>query len=196
MHPSPPLAQSIVVVSGLPRSGTSMMMKMLEAAGLPILTDDLRAADEDNPKGYYEFERVKKIKEDKEWIATANGKVVKIISFLMLQMPEDFQYKVIFMRRAIPEVLQSQHQMLLRRGEPTDTTGDARMTALYEKHLTQALHWLDTKPNVEVLYLDHRTAMNAPRTAAGQVNAFLGGSLDIDAMAAVVDPTLYRNREH
>ena len=186
--------KTLTVVSGLPRSGTSMMMKMLESGGLPVLTDDIRAADEDNPKGYYEFERVKKIKEDQAWLPEAAGKVVKIISFLLLQMPEDHHYRVIFMLRAIPEVLKSQRQMLLRRGENPDASSDSRMQALYEKHLTQARQWLETRPNVQVLYVDHRRCIEDGPAVAREVNAFLGGILHVEAMSRIVDPSLYRQR--
>ncbi len=184
----------VIVVSGLPRSGTSMMMKMLDAAGLPILTDKIRAADEDNPKGYHEFERVKKLREDKAWLPEAVGKVVKIISFLLLEVPEEYHYKVIFMRRAVPEVLKSQRQMLIRRGEDPDTTDDARMAGLYEKHLKQVYAWIEKRPSVDVVYVNHRDAIEKPREVAHGVNAFLGGGLDEDVMAAVVDPSLYRQR--
>ncbi|MBI2433530.1 MAG: sulfotransferase family protein [Candidatus Hydrogenedentes bacterium] len=187
-------SKDIIVVSGLPRSGTSMMMKMLEAGGLPILSDAIRTADEDNPKGYYEFERVKKIKEDKGWIPEAVGKVVKIISFLMVQMPPEYQYRVVFLRRAIPEVLKSQRQMLVRRGENPDASNDERMTQLYEKHLAQAFAWFASQPNVEVLYIDHRRCVEEPRAVAEEVNAFLGGGLNVEAMSMVVDNSLYRQR--
>lgn len=188
------LKNSLVIVSGLPRSGTSMMMKMLDAAGLPILTDNIRTADDDNPKGYYEFERVKKIKEDKAWIPEALGQAVKIISFLLIQMPPGYDYKVIFMRRNLPEVLASQRQMLIRRGENPDASNDERMSVLYEKHLEQAMKWMDQQPNVEVLYIAYSEAIADPRGAAESINAFLGGGLDVDRMAGVADPGLYRQR--
>jgi hypothetical protein len=112
------LAERIVVVSGLPRSGTSMMMKMLEAGGIPVLTDYEREADEDNPKGYFEFERVKNLKDgDDAWLPQAKGKVVKVIAALLTDLPSSYEYEVIFMRRAMPEILASQRQMLIRRGE-------------------------------------------------------------------------------
>lgn len=100
----------------MPRSGTSMMMKMLEAGGMKILTDSQRTADEDNPKGYYEFELVKLIQRDKSWLPRAKGKVVKIISELLKNLPPDYQYKAIFMRRNLAEILAFQRQMLIRRG--------------------------------------------------------------------------------
>ena len=183
----------VTIVSGLPRSGTSMMMKMMDAAELPILTDNLRTADADNPKGYYEFEPVKKMREDVSWMPEAVGKVVKIISFLLTTLPPEFQYKVVFVRRAIPEVLSSQQKMMDRRGE-TNKVDDGKMTDLYEKHLTQIKKWLAEQKNIDVLYVDHQDAMANPVAVAKRVNAFLGGHLDEAKMAGVVDNSLYRNR--
>lgn len=185
--------QPIVVVSGLPRSGTSMMMKMLDAGGLEVVTDQIRTADEDNPKGYYEFERVKQIATDQAWLPEARGKVVKIISFLLLKAPAGFHYKVIFMRRALPEVLASQQQMLIRRGDHSPQN-DVRMAELYEKHLLQAKTWLAAQPHVDVLYVDHGDAVTNPKLVAGQVNAFLNNALGAEAMASAVDPSLHRQR--
>ncbi len=135
--------EPIVVVSGLPRSGTSMIMKMLEAGGLPVLTDGLRAADEDNPKGYYEVERVKGLAEetDKGWLAEARGKGIKVISYLLKSLPPQFNYRVVFIRREIEEVLASQRKMLARRGE-TEETPPERMRALFEDDLWRASYQL------------------------------------------------------
>lgn len=184
----------IIVVSGLPRSGTSMAMKMLEAGGMPILTDRVRQADDDNPRGYYEFERVKRVKEDRDWLPEAAGKAVKIISFLLLDVPPGYRYKVIFVRRAMAEVLASQRQMLVRRGEAENAGSDERMAVLYEKHLRKVAAWLDAQPHIDTLYLDHREIIHAPRAAAEAIDAFLGGGLDVAAMAAAVEPDLYRQR--
>jgi hypothetical protein len=185
---------TIVLVSGLPRSGTSMMMKMLEAGGLPVLTDHLRTADEDNPKGYYEFERVKQIEEDKAWLPEAQGKVVKMIAALLKHLPPDYEYKVVFMRRDIEEVLASQRQMLIRRGEPSDTIPDGRMAALFGKHVEQVEAWLAEQPNIDVLYVHYGDVLANPLDQALRINQFLGGDLDVEAMVAAVDPRLYRQR--
>jgi hypothetical protein len=182
----------VTVVSGLPRSGTSMVMKMLEAGGLTVLTDRLRGADADNPKGYYEFERVKKLREDKAWLPEAVGKVVKVISFLLRELPAEYFYRIIFVRRAMDEVLASQRQMLSRRGEP-DTTDDGEMAAAYAKHLAQVYTWLERQANISVLYVDHRRVIEAPAEMAEAMSGFLGG-LDAEAMTAVVDPSLHRQR--
>jgi hypothetical protein len=186
--------EPIVVVSGLPRSGTSMMMKMLEAGGLPVLTDHVRTADEDNPKGYYEFERVKQIEHDRDWLPDAQGKAVKMIAALLRHLPEDHAYKVIFMRRSIEEVLASQRQMLIRRGEPTDAVSDERMAELFRRHVVRVQAWLAEQPNVDTIYLEYGGVLETPLEQAERVNGFLDGALDVTRMAEVVDPSLYRQR--
>lgn len=185
----------ITVVSGLPRSGTSMMMKMLAAGGMSILTDEIREADVDNPKGYYEFERVKQLdKGDHEWLDDAQGKVVKIISALLEHLPPDQSYRVIFMQRQIEEILTSQKKMLVRRGEPTDRVSDEELARLFTKHLQNVQTWLQTQPNFQVLYVDYNQMIASPQPLVQQVNAFLGDVLDEERMLATVDPALYRNR--
>jgi hypothetical protein len=187
--------EPIVVVSGLPRSGTSMLMKMLEAGGVPIVTDGLRTADEDNPKGYYEVERVKTLAEetDRSWLAEARGKGIKVISFLLRSLPSDLNYRVIFIRRDIEEVLASQKKMLGRRGE-TDDTPPERMRQHFEDDLWRARYQLTHRPCFEMLEVRYTEILAQPLEGARQVNEFLGGGLDAEAMAAVVDPQLYRNR--
>jgi len=172
-----------------------MMMRMLEAGGMPVLTDRIRTADEDNPQGYYEFERVKQIEQDQGWLEDAKGKAVKMIAALLKHMPGDYQYKVVFMRRNIQEILASQRQMLLRRGEPTDTVSDERMAALFAQHLQRVEAWLSAQPNVEVLYVDYNQMLRQPAMHAAEVNRFLGHKLDLERMAAVVEPDLYRQRQ-
>ena len=188
------MSKSVIIVSGLPRSGTSMMMNMLQAGGLPLLTDSIRTADDDNPKGYYEFEQVKQIEQDPTWLEDAQGKVVKMISALLKHLPGDYHYKIIFMRRKIEEVLASQRQMLIRRNEPTDTVADDKMADLYRRHLQQVEAWLAKQPNIDVLYITYHQVVANPREHAEQISAFLGGGLDIDTMAASVDHMLYRQR--
>jgi hypothetical protein len=187
--------EPIVVVSGLPRSGTSMLMKMLEAGGLPIVTDGVRTADEDNPKGYYEVERVKDLAQetDRAWLAEARGKGIKVISFLLKSLPPQFNYRVVFIRREIEEVLASQKKMLVRRGE-TDDTPPERMREHFTDDLWRARYQLTHRPWFEVLEVHYTEVLARPLEGAQQINAFLGGSLDPEAMAAVVDPDLYRNR--
>ncbi len=187
----------ITVVSGLPRSGTSMMMKMLEAGGIPPITDKLREADEDNPKGYYEFERVKQMDQgDTSWVVDARGKVVKVISALLKHLPPGEQYRVVFVRRNMPEILASQRKMLIRRGEDPDKMDDAQMAMLFEKHLKQVDEWLKAQPNFRVLYVHYSDILADPRPQIARINDFLGGNMDEEAMAAAIDPNLYRNRQN
>ena len=114
----------IVVVSGLPRSGTSLMMQMLQAGGMPLLIDDLRPADTDNPNGYWEYEPVKRLQQDNSWIPQAEGKAVKVVSALLQYLPPQHTYKIIFMQRPMQEVLASQTVMLERRGEQSGKADD------------------------------------------------------------------------
>jgi len=186
----------ITIISGLPRSGTSMMMKMLEAGGLPLLTDGRRTADQDNPKGYYEFERVKKLKDgDTAWLPQAHGKAVKVISYLLESLPQGYTYRVLFMRRLIPEILASQRKMLVNRGEDPDKVSDAEMASLFEKHLAQVDAWIASRPYLQRLDVDYNQAIRDPLPLIARINRFLGGHLDEDAMAAVIDPGLYRQRK-
>jgi hypothetical protein len=185
----------ITIVSGLPRSGTSMMMKMLEAGGMAVLTDGIRAADEDNPQGYYEFERVKQIEDDKEWLEDARGKAVKMIAALLKHLPPEYSYEVIFMRRDIGQVLASQRRMLVRRREATGTVPDERMAELFRKHAQQVAAWIAEQPNVAVVYVDHGDVLDDAVKQARRVGGFLSCALDVQAMAAVVDRSLYRQRQ-
>ena len=186
----------VTVVSGLPRSGTSMLMRMLDAGGMPVLADEVRAADDDNPKGYFEFDRVKRLTMDKDWLPLAEGKAVKVISFLLGELPADRAYRVVFIRRALSEVLASQRAMLVRRDIPVadPAADDRRMGALYRKHLWQVEAWFAVQPNIRVLYVEHRDAIACPADAARAMAEFLGGGLDVAAMAAAVEPGLHRQR--
>ena len=187
--------QVVTVVSGLPRSGTSMMMKLLEAGGLLPLTDNIRTADEDNPKGYYEFERVKQLpKGDVAWLPDAQGKVVKVIAALLPSLPGGYHYRVIFMQRAMPEVLASQRQMLIRRGEDPNKIPDDVMAKLFEKHLRQVDDWMKQQANVARLDVNYNEMLKNPQPFVVQINAFLGHQLDEAKMATVVDPALHRQR--
>jgi hypothetical protein len=185
----------VTIVSGLPRSGTSMMMKVLEAGGLPVLTDNVRSADDDNPKGYYEYERVKKMPEgDIAWLADAQGKVVKVISALLEYLPQEYSYRVIFMRRNIQEILASQRQMLVRSGKPTDKVSDEKLAEMYQKHLAKVESWLAAQPNVTVLFINYNAILQDPQPHLREVNKFLGNTLSDDKMASMIDPTLYRQK--
>lgn len=184
----------VTIVSGLPRSGTSMMLRMLAAGGLPVLTDGVRGADEDNPHGYLEWEAVKSLQRDASWVAAARGKGVKVIYYFLRDLPLDCHYRVIFMRRDLGEVLASQAAMLVRRGIHDRGPDDARMKKLFESELQEIDDWLADQPAFSVLNVDYRSVLTEPSAQAEQVNSFLGGGLDCRAMATRVDPTLYRSR--
>jgi len=186
--------EPVIIVSGLPRSGTSMMMSMLVAGGIKAMTDSIRTADEDNPKGYFELEKVKQLEKDHLWLSDAAGKAVKIISALLKHLPPDYHYKIIFMRRDMKEILASQRQMLLRRGEATDTISDERMAEMFRKHLVEIDDWLAKQPNIEVVYVNYNQMLDAPSQPIDVLTNFLGGELDTAAMAAVVDKRLHRQR--
>ena len=187
----------VVLVSGLPRSGTSMLMQMLEKGGMPIVTDKVRTPDQDNPKGYHEFERIKEIDKttDKSWLKSYRGQVIKTISFLLQDLPLDLNYQVIFMRRNIEEVLRSQNKMLERNGSSGELVPDDKMRRNYEFHLKKVYYQLEHTPNFKVLYLDYPAVVENPKREAARINAFLGGGLNVEAMAGVVETDLYRNRQ-
>lgn len=186
--------EPIVVVSGLPRSGTSLMMQMLDAGGLPPLTDHERSADEDNPKGYYEFEQAKALKDgNAKWVAQAQGNAVKIISALLEYLPANQRYKVIFMRREISEILASQRKMLERRGERS-TVDDEQMSHMYRRHLSSVEAWLAAQEHIDTLYINYAQLLDDPTVQIQRLLTFLGLPLDAQAMQAVPDKRLYRNR--
>ena len=184
----------VTIVSGLPRTGTSMMMRMLEAGGMDAVSDGTRQADVDNPNGYYEFEKVKKIKEDASWLPGTVGRVFKMVSMLLFELPASFQYKVVFMERDLDEMMASQDRMLARLGKASADTEPEKMKALYSKHLSDIKAWLEARANIDVIYVKYNDFIANPRSMASAVAAFLGGGLDEEKMAAVVDKNLYRNR--
>lgn len=185
----------ITIVSGLPRSGTSMMMKMLEAGGLPLLIDNSRIPDEDNPAGYYEFEPVKKLGQgDFDWLADAPGKALKVIAALLTHLPSAYSYQIIFMRRDMYEILASQRKMLLNRGEDPNKIDDAEMAQLFEKHLVKVIGWINRQPNMRQIDVNYNQLLKDPRPQAEQINRFLGNILDLEKMLSVINPGLYRQR--
>jgi hypothetical protein len=172
-----------------------MMMKMLEAGGIVPLTDEIRTADTDNPRGYYEFERVKQMdKGDIGWLEEAQGKAIKVISALLKHLPADYRYNVIFVRRDLPEILASQKKMLDHRGEEAGEADDKKMAMLFARHLESVEQWLMEQPNISVLDVQYGEILAAPRLHVERINEFLGSDLDMAAMVNVVDPELYRSR--
>jgi hypothetical protein len=184
----------ITIVSGLPRSGTSLMMQMLVAGGMTPLSDGERQADVDNPRGYFEWERIKQLPKDPSCIAEAEGKVVKVISQLLLALPGGHEYRVIFMERPLPEVMASQDQMLRRRGAGKEGADAAAVSAAFEKHLREVYAWLQGKAHVKALPVAYHDALRDPRTVADKLAEFLGIKLKREAMVHQVDESLYRNR--
>ncbi len=183
---------SIAIVSGLPRSGTSLMMRMLEAGGIPPVSDGERQADDDNPRGYYEFEPVKKLAEDDAWLDDAPGKAVKVISALLRHLPDRHRYRVVFMRRDLDEILASQARMLERRGEPPGD--EALLRRAFIKHVEATERSLGGADNVDVLYVSYTRLVTAPDRQLDRIVRFFGGGLDRAAMAGVIEPGLYRQR--
>lgn len=185
--------RAIVVVSGLPRSGTSMMMRMLEAGGLEPLTDEIRSADDDNPRGYYELEAVKRTDADPTWLDNAAGKVVKVISALLADLPTGQRYKVIFMRRDLEEVLASQLKMLDHRGEDRGDS-DQAMKERFVAHLEEVETLLRSRDDMDTLFVNYRRTVEQPQKTITRVADFLDMDLDRERMHEVVEPELYRNR--
>ena len=185
----------IVLVSGLPRSGTSLMMQMLGAGGLPLLTDGMRAADADNPLGYFEYEPVKATATDASWVASARGKAVKVVSALLPHLPAELAYRVVFMERPLSAVLASQRAMLVRSGRPApDDATDRRLAELFARHLEQTRAALARSSNMRVRYVAYPELLATPREAAAEIARFIEAELDVDRMAAIVNPELARQR--
>ena len=190
----PDKSGAIIVVSGLPRSGTSMMMKMLAEGGLSILTDAMREADDDNPNGYYEFELAKKLPVGQnQWLPDANHKVVKIISALLEHLPANYRYKIIFMEREPREILASQQKMLINRNEKSEI-GDAEMHEQFQKHLAAIKYWLARQPNMDVMYVDYNKMISKPENYCQTIADFIAIPVDVSKMLAVPNERLYRNR--
>ncbi|HEX3763108.1 MAG TPA: hypothetical protein VHW23_30635 [Kofleriaceae bacterium] len=188
----------VVVVSGLPRSGTSLMMAILEAAGLPLLVDDLRPPDRDNPRGYFEYQPVKALASDSRWIDLARGKAVKVIYRLVRHLPPHLRYRVVFMDRALTEVLASQDKMVQRLSAGAALTAEetARVAGAYRSELAAVRDWLDRQPNISVLVVDHAALLREPARPLQQLRGFLelGDHVSCAQLRAVIDPGLHRNR--
>ena len=188
--------EPIVVVSGLPRSGTSMMMRMLEAGGVEIESDGERSADIDNPKGYFELERIKNLEKetDKSYLRAARGKAVKVISFLIKELPDENDYRVLFMRRDLDEVLASQQKMIDRLGSADADAEASAIKEAFRNDIARVRALCRTRPNFALIEIRYMDAITDPAAASRAVNSFLGGRLDEAAMRAAVDASLYRSR--
>jgi hypothetical protein len=184
----------ITIVSGLPRSGTSLMMQMLAAGGMHVLSDGERRADVDNPQGYLEWERIKRLPKDPACIEEAEGKAVKVISLLLLSLPEGHEYRVIFMQRPLSEVLASQEVMLHHRGTAKSGADNSVVAAAFEKNLRAVNAWLDSKAYVNTLHVSYHEVLRDAEHIGQRLSQFLGIGLDVEAMTRQVDASLYRNR--
>jgi Sulfotransferase domain len=183
----------IIIVSGLPRSGTSLMMQMLDYGGVPVVTDYIRTADQDNPRGYYEYERVKRMKDDVSWLPEARGKAIKMVSQLLHELPSNERYRIIFMERDLDEMIVSQDKMLARLNKPSAPRG--AVAEAFRKHLRRVRAWLLEQPNFAVLFVSYNDLVERPDVEAERVGAFLEGKADPRSMLKAVDPALYRNRK-
>lgn len=186
------LDSEIVVVSGLPRSGTSLMMQMLQCGRLTVLADAVRTADVDNPHGYFEYEPVKKTRENPAWLAGARGKVVKIVSSLLYDLPPTESYRIIFMCRDLDEILESQEKMLARLGHPAAPRD--KMKASYVIHLDRVLPWAHRQPHIRLLEVSYNELLKAPEREARRLVAFLDGFAAPEQLVKAIDSALYRNR--
>ena len=189
----PLVENEIIIVSGLPRSGTSLMMQMLDKGGLAVVTDNVRAADTDNPRGYYELEQVKRIKEDVSWLAATRGKAFKMVSQLLYELPSNERYRVIFMERDLDEMILSQEKMLARLGKPAAPSGQIKR--YFTLHLERLREWLAGRRNMDVIYIRYGDLIERPAVEAARVSEFLAGRVDAGRMAKTVEPSLYRNRQ-
>ncbi|HLN01557.1 MAG TPA: sulfotransferase domain-containing protein [Bryobacteraceae bacterium] len=184
----------ITIVSGVPRSGTSLMMQMLVAGGLAPLTDKIRKPDADNPRGYYEWERIKQLAANPGAISEAEGKAVKVVSSLLLHLPQNHAYRIVFVRRPLAQVVASQAEMIRRRGNGRPGASSSAMQTALETHLRAVTAWLGERSSMAIHWVDYPDLIATPLEHAEEVAAFLGGGLDVERMAAQVDPSLFRNR--
>lgn len=187
------LDQDVVIVSGLPRSGTSMMMNILHAGGFPLIVDNFREADEDNLRGYFEFEKVKSLKEDTSWVSAAGGKVFKATSNFLKYLPENIRYKIIFMERDLDEVLDSQEKMLIRHNKRLFDKAELKL--IYQKHLCAIKSWVKEQENMKVMYLDYSSVVRQPESELFKLASFLDVDFDHSIVLGVINPGLYRNRK-
>jgi len=184
----------VTVVSGLPRSGTSLMMQMLAAGGLPVLTDDQRPPDADNPRGYFEYAPVKRLPQDAGWWPEAIGRAVKVVHRLLRELPEGGELRIVWLERDLGEVLLSQRRMLERRGAAFEANDEATLERVFGAQLGEARAWAAARPRTALLPVAHRSLVQSPGDVVPRLQAFLGGALDAQAMTACVDPSLYRSR--
>jgi hypothetical protein len=185
---------SVTIVTGVPRSGTSLLMQMLAAGGHPVASDGVRRADADNPRGYFELEAARGLARDASWLPGMAGRALKLVHSLLPWLPPGLPCKVLLVRRSLDEVLASQRVMLARRGSAPDEADDARLLPALEEQLARTERWLDAREDLVWLRVDFAELLAEPGPVAARIGAFLGGGLDAAAMAACVDPALHRQR--
>ena len=185
---------TITIVSGLPRSGTSMMMQMLNAGGLEVLTDNVRQNDDNNPKGYLEFEKVKRLHLDNSWLQEADGKLVKVVAPLVMSLSNDYNYKIVFMLRDMDEMIRSQQKMLGKLDDGSKSSYPVALIEAFKKQLEKADIWLKSMPNVSFIYVNYTDVINSPEEQIENLNSFFDNELDTDKMLSQVDSSLYRNK--
>jgi hypothetical protein len=190
--PESTLTSPIAIVSGLPRSGTSMMMRMLAAGGVTLITDAVRQPDDSNSLGFFEDERVKQLPAGNVgWLSAAGGRAVKVVSPLLRFLPSELSYRVIFMQRPLDEVMASQRAMLRASGAAWQVSQDGQVRADYERHLNMVLRWLPAQANMRVLCVDYGDAVQHPEPHGAAIARFLERALDVAGMAAAVDRSLH-----
>lgn len=172
-----------------------MAMRMISEGGIPALVDDIRKADDDNPMGYYEFEPVKQTKKDPSWLGPARGKVVKMVYRLLYDLPAGYQYRVVFMKRALEEVIASQNVMLERHGKAGGALTNDQLLSTFRKEIESVEQWLASQPNFRTLYVSYNDMLRDAAGPVAAINTFLGGDLDTNEMLAIVNPSLYRQRK-
>src|SRR5215469_14063376 len=182
----------ITIVSGLPRSGTSLMMQMLYTGGMTILTDEIRPPDENNPRGYLEWEPVMRLRREPQRISEGEGTLVKVVSPLLTSLPSGHAYRVIFMLRPICEILRSQAEMIRRRSATTSPHNAPRLTQAYQRHLVEVFAWMEHQNNLQVIRVDYAELIQNSAVQAERIRRFVDLNLDVDRMIRAVDPSLHR----
>jgi len=185
-------SRSIVIVSGLPRSGTSMMMQMLAAGGILPYTDRRREADEDNPRGYFEHDLATNLHHDSSWLPEFRGKAVKIVAHLLPCLPPGEQYRIVFLHRNLEHVVASQRAMLERLKRPGANLPDEDLRRTFTRQLVDVQRWLHRTPEVQMLTVTYDAALQNPQETATRLARFLGDPFDLKAAAAAIDPKLKR----
>ncbi len=184
----------IAIVSGLPRSGTSLMMQMLAAGGMTAVADQIRTPDVNNPRGYYEWEKIKQLPGNPALIAEAEGKLVKVVSPLLTHLPLGHQYRIVFMRRPLQQIVASQTEMIRRLGNGGPNASSPAIQNALQAHLRSVAAWLALRPHIALQWVDYPDLISNPVGPARQAAAFLERDLDVETMAAQADPALFRIR--